>query len=181
MKIKHFSFILFSFVLLFFAVSANAQDAATIEATSIVKVGDVAPDFTTEMLDGSSFKLSQAKGKVILLNFWATWCSYCMMEFNEVPEKLLKRFAGKADFVFIPVSREETRETVQKKMAQLKENGISFPVGLDPNKKIYDLYAKSYIPRNYVIGKDGKVVYATVGFTPEEFEKMVDKLAELLN
>jgi len=172
--------IIYLLLISYLAVSAKAQDAAAIEATSIVKVGDVAPDFTTEMLDGSSFKLSQTKGKVVLLNFWATWCGPCMMEFNDIPEKLLKRFAGKADFVFIPISREESRETVQKKMTQLKENGISFPVGLDPKKKIYDLYAKSYIPRNYVIGRDGKVVYATVGFTQEEFAKLVDKIAELL-
>ena len=116
-----------------------------------------------------------------LLNFWATWCGPCMQEFNEIPEKILKRFEGKTDFVFIPISREETRETVQKKMAQLKENGIHFPVGLDPDKKIYSKYAQSYIPRNYIIDRDGKVVYTTIGFNPEDFKKMVDKIAELLS
>ena len=178
--------ILWMGIMLFCALlSIHAQNnAATapndMEAASIIKVGDKAPDFTVKMIDGSSFKLSDAKGKVVLLNFWATWCGPCMAEFNEIPEKLIKRFEGKTDFVFIPVSRAEKPETVSAKMVQLKENGIDFPVAIDPEKKVYDLYAKSYIPRNYLIGRDGKVVHATVGFNQAEFEALVEKIAELI-
>jgi len=153
----------------------NPQDTA-----SIVQVGEMAPDFRVEMLDGSSFKLSDAKGKIVLLNFWTTWCGPCMQEFNEIPEKIVKRFEGKADFVFIPVSREEARETVQEKMIQLKESGIDFPVALDPDRKVYDLYAKIFIPRNYLIGRDGKVIQATIGYNVTEFTDFVEKIAELL-
>ena len=177
--------LLMSLALAVSAISMYAQDNSAptqsdMEAASIVKVGDAAPDFTVVMLDGRSFKLSEAKGKVVLLNFWATWCGPCMQEFQEIPEKIIKRFAGEADFIFMPVSREEKQATVQQKMKQLKEHGIDFPVALDPARKVYDLYAKSFIPRNYLIGRDGKVVLATIGFNPAEFDTMIEKIAELL-
>ncbi|MDR2917043.1 MAG: TlpA family protein disulfide reductase [Tannerella sp.] len=166
-------------------VNVNAQDNALSSqdsqaAASIIKVGDIAPGFMVEMLDGNSMKLSDMKGKVVLLNFWATWCGPCMNEFKEIPEKIIKRFGENPDFIFIPVSRGETREAVQKKMDQLKENGIDFPVGLDSDKTIYSLYAKSYIPRNYLIDRDGKVVYTSIGYEEKEFAGMADKIADLL-
>ena len=184
MKTKRIISLLIGSAQFFLAMFMHAQDAtisqSEIEAASIVKVGDMAPDFTVKMLDGASFKLSEKKGKVVLLNFWATWCSSCMQEFNEIPEMIIKRFEGRADFVFIPVSREETFETVQKKMNQLKESGIDFPVALDPDRKVYDSYARSFIPRNYLIGRDGRVVLATTGFNRTEFEGLINKIVELL-
>jgi peroxiredoxin len=153
--------------------------SGSMEAASIVKAGDQAPDFSVEMLDGRTIKLSDMGGKVVLLNFWATWCGPCMKEFKEIPDKILKRFEGNAGFVFIPVSRGETRETVLEKMNQLKKSGIDFPVGLDPDKTIYNLYAQSYIPRNYLI-KDGKVVFTSVGYEEKTFSELVDMIEELL-
>lgn len=185
MKTKKIVIFLNGFMLLISAMCMNAQDNAAIspndyESASIVKTGDVAPDFTVKMLDGSSFRLSDKKGKVVLLNFWATWCGPCMQEFNEIPEKIIKRFEEKVDFVFLPVSREETLETVQKKMTQLRRVGIDFPVALDPDRKVYDSYAKSYIPRNYLIDREGKVVHTTIGFVMEDFEELINMITELL-
>ena len=175
-------------ILLFFVsftLNINAQDnddslRLELEKASIIKTGDTAPDFSVEMLDGRILKLSDMKGKVVLINFWATWCGPCMQEFQVIPEKLLKRFEGNSDFVFIPVSREETRETVSKKMIQLKESGIDFPVGLDPDKSVYSLYAESYIPRNYLINREGEVVYATIGYEEKEFAELVDTIEKML-
>ena len=65
-------------------------------------------------------------------------------------------------------------------MDQLKGAGIDFPVGLDPGKIVYDLYAKIYIPRNYLIDKDGKVVLTSIGFEEKEFAGLADTIEQLL-
>ena len=159
----------------------NSKESAqkAMEST-IIKIGDNAPDFTVEMLDGRLLKLSDMKGKVILINFWATWCGPCMQEFSVIPEKIIKRFKEKTDFVFLPISRGEDRKTVQDKMNQLRRNGIVFSAGLDLDKTIYNMYASMYIPRNFLIGKDGKVVYLSIGYSENEFAELIKKIEELL-
>ncbi len=151
-----------------------AQDAYA--ETTIAKEGSEAPDFTVNTLDGSSVTLSSLKGKVVLLNFWATWCPPCREELKRVQADIVDRFAGR-DFVFLPVSRGEESAVVGKFMA---DNGYTFAVGLDPEQAIYKLYASNYIPRNFLIDKEGKVVLASIGYEPEEFDSMICTIEKTL-
>lgn len=146
------------------------------EATTIAKAGTVAPDFTVTMFDGSTQTLSALKGKVVLVNFWATWCPPCREELKRVEADIIERFKD-APFVFIPISRGEERQTV----ADFREKmGYTFPMGLDPERKIYDLYASNFIPRNFLVDQNGQVVIASVGYEVEEFDALIAKIEELV-
>lgn len=157
-----------------------ATDQAKLEKEStLINTGDMAPDFVVQMLDGKKIRLSELRGKVVLINFWATWCPPCMQEFNVITPKIITPFKGK-DFVLLPISRGEETEVVKKKMLQLKEKGIDFPVGLDPQKSIYSLYATQFIPRNFLINKEGRVVYNSVGYEEKGLDELAGMIRDLL-
>lgn len=154
---------------------ASAQDDE-IAKTTLVKVGDVAPDFTVTMFDGEQLTLSKLKGKVVLVNFWATWCPPCREELKHVQKEIIDRFKGK-DFVFLPISRGEKKATVE---AFREKAGYTFPMGLDPKQSIFKLFASNYIPRNFLIGKDGKIVYLSVGYDEKEFNELISAIDKAL-
>ena len=149
-----------------------AREETEIEATTLVKVGEEAPNFTVEMFDGSTVSLAELRGKVVLLNFWATWCPPCREELTHVQEEIIDRFAERP-FVFLPVSRGESREAVADFR---EETGYEFPMGLDSTRSVYDRFASNYIPRNFLIDAKGKVVAATVGFDDLEFEELIQTI-----
>ena len=145
------------------------QEDRELAETTLVKAGDTAPDFTVEMVDGSTVTLSELRGKVGLLNFWATWCPPCREELTHVQTEIIDRFAGEP-FLFLPVSRGESRQAVE---TFRQKSGHDFPMGLDSTESIYRKYASNFIPRNFLIDADGKVVSATVGYEPDEFEELI--------
>lgn len=158
---------------------ANAQndEEAQIAATTRAKQGTLAPDFTVEMIDGSRITLADLRGKVVLVNFWATWCPPCREELKYVQADIIDRFKGK-DFVFIPISRGETRRAVEDFR---KRTGYEFPMGLDPDQSIFGKFASNYIPRNFLIDRKGRIVLATVGFEKAEFVQLVKTIETTIN
>ena len=157
-------------------LTAKAQDRPTPEQATLVKEGQKAPAFEVQMFDGSVVKLADLKGKVVLLNFWATWCPPCRAELARVEKDIIEKFKGQ-DFVFLPVSRGEKRETVA---AFREKMGYTFPMGLDSDGRVYAEYAQTYIPRNFLIDKSGRVVKASVGYDEAEFAELIKLIEETI-
>ena len=149
----------------------DAQDKGT-----LVKVGDMAPEFEVKMFDGKMVKIKELKGKVVLINFWATWCGPCRQELTRVQKEIVDRFDGK-DFVFLAISREDTYEQVKQFREQ---NGYAFPMGLDANREVFSKFATASIPRNFIVGKEGKILYSSIGYSTESFAELIQKLETFL-
>lgn len=147
-----------------------------IEETTLINEGDVAPDFTVTKLGGGEATLSSLRGKVVLINFWATWCPPCRQELAHLQEGVLDVFKGK-DLVVLPVSRGEKEEVVQEYITKM---GYTFPIYLDGDQSAYKKYASNYIPRSVVVGRDGKVVYVAVGYDETVAKEVNEAIAAAL-
>jgi len=115
-------------------------------------------DFTLKDLNGKSHTLSKYKGKVIFLNFWATWCPPCRAEMPAM-QKMYKSWNSKK-YVMLAVNIGQNKKTVKSFAA---ENGYTFPILLDSTSSIAKKYRVSGIPTTYIINKEGKIVTRIVG------------------
>ena len=158
---------------------AETQDTIVYEHQYLVKVGDMAPDFTLKYTDGTEFTLSQQRGKVVMLQFTASWCGICRGEMPHIESRIWQPHKGDADFVLVGVDREETREVVEEYTAKL---GTTYPMLLDENGDAFASYAlrKSGITRNVLIDRDGRIVKLTRRFVEEEFNDLVATIDSLL-
>ncbi len=169
--------LLFLSLLMFGACSPPATtDDPTPESTSLTRIGQDAPDFALPTLDGTSFRLTEQRGKVVLINFFATWCPPCRQEMPFLEEEVWRRF-GPEGLTMLSISREETVAEVDSFRVT---NGLSFPFAVDPDRGVYGLFADAFIPRNYVIGPEGGILFQSQGFERPEFDEMIEVLAAAL-
>ena len=156
------------FSLLSFAQDNNAD---------IVKVGDSMPAFTLHSTVNGTVNSEDLKGKVVLINIFATWCGPCQSELAEVQKTLWPKYKDNKDFVLLVIGREHTDVELQK---YNEKKGFTFPLYPDKNRAIYGAFAKNLIPRSYLVDKTGKVVYATKGYSDEEFAELMKRIEAAL-
>jgi peroxiredoxin len=160
------------------SLAREAQEArlAYVDAVSLTKPGAEAPSFRITGADGRDFEPNALRGKVLLINFFATWCVPCNLELPHL-EELWRQYGGRNDFAMLVIGREESDESLRVFM---KQHGYSFPVAADPEHLVYSLYAKELIPRTYVIARDGTISYATTGFKEEDIQRLKTELVSQL-
>ena len=154
-------------------------DTIVYEHDYLVKVGDLAPDFSLPMTDGTTFTLSEQRGKVVMLQFTASWCGVCRKEMPHIESEIWQRHKDNANFVLVGVDREETKEVVD---AYTQKVGTTYPMALDTAANAFGSYAlrKSGITRNVLIDRDGKIVKLTRLYNEEEFSGLVKAIDSLL-
>lgn len=146
----------------------------------LVAVGDTAPVFQLDVDNGSKFSIADARGKVVMIQFTASWCGICRKEMPHIENEIWKRFGSNPDFVLMGVDREETPEKVK----HLKEvTGVTYPIAYDVAGEAFRLYAypDAGITRNVLIDRDGRIVMLTRKFQQAEFDTLCAKIASLLN
>ena len=141
-------------------VSTPQTQAAVPESKTLVKVGDPVPDFTVKMFDGSTVDIASLKGKVVLINFWATWCPPCR---REIPDLIKVREQTGDDVVILGVSVDEPDVELGSFMAKM---GFNYPIYRDAGDIASGLNMTS-IPRNLVFTPGGKLAYDDSGMLSE--------------
>ena len=136
--------------------------------------GEAAPEFSFRDRSGKERSLYQLRGKVVLVNFWATWCPPCLDEMPSM-QQLQRRMANKP-FEMLALSVDNSWEPVNRFM---KDNGFTLPVYADFDKRISTLYGTLMWPETYIVDKKGKIAYKVVGpkdWTSSEVLKFLDVL-----
>ena len=142
-------------------------------ATSHVTVGDPAPDFSYHTLAGARGKFSDLKGKVVLVNLFATWCGPCRAELPHLEKEILARFESDK-FALICVGIGHGIDELETFRA---EQNLTLPMAEDPDKKIYNAFVESTgIPRNYVIDHTGRIIYQASGYAEARFARLLEVL-----
>ena len=169
------------------AEAAVANEPVIVEAGThepdslgyIVRVGDVTPEMELELTDGQKVKLSALRGKVVMLQFTASWCGVCRKEMPFIESDIWQKHKANPNFALYGIDRDEPVETV-KDFAE--KTGVTYPLALDPGADHFAKYAerKAGITRNVLIDKEGKIVMLTRLFNEEEFSSLCKKIDEML-
>jgi peroxiredoxin len=165
------------FLLCLTLLAAPATGFAAAErpaSPAVVKTGNPAPDLTLKDLQGKSVSLAGLRGKVVFLNFWATWCPPCREELPAMQR--LNEVFGKKDFVILAVNVDEDPGAVKKFLAK---QPLSFTVLLDPEASAQNLYGVYRFPETFLIDRQGNVVQRYLGardWSSVDFLKYVSSL-----
>ena len=145
----------------------------------IVKVGDKAPDITITYTDGTRKKLSDFRGKIVMLQFTASWCGVCRKEMPFIEKDIWLKYKNNPEFALFGIDFKESKETTEKFAKDIK---ITYPLLLDPEGKAFYTYAAqgAGVTRNIIIDKEGNIAFLTRLYDPKEFEEMVKVIDQLL-
>lgn len=143
------------------------------------KIGDIVPDFTLTLSNGKKVSSKEWRGKVVMLQFTASWCGICRKEIPFIQRDIWAKYRRNDDFLLFGVDRDEPVEKVKQYQ---KEMNISYPLAVDQDADVFGLFAdkRAGVTRNVVIDRKGKIVFMTRLFKENEFKEMVKIISLLL-
>ncbi|MFA5817486.1 MAG: TlpA disulfide reductase family protein [Bacteroidales bacterium] len=147
------------------------------DSTNLLKLGVDMPEFSLMTLDGKSISSDDLYGKVVLINFFATWCGPCNQELPLVEKDIWAKYKDNKDFVLVIIDRAEKAEIVKPFVEKKK---WTMPFYLDEKKEVYSKFATRFIPRNYLFDKESRLVLNSMGYKAEEFDVLKKEIENLL-
>ena len=142
-----------------------------------LSVGAPMPSFKLNSTVYGKVNSADLKGKVVLISMFATWCGPCQKELADVQSTLWPKYKDNKNFKMLVIGREHTDEDLQKYNERKK---FTFPLYPDPKREVFSLFAEKSIPRAYLFDKNGKLIYASMGYTAEEFQKLMETIEAAL-
>ena len=146
-----------------------AYSQAENDSTNLLKVGDDMPEFILTSIDGKTLSSDDLYGKVVLVNFYATWCAPCNLEMPFIEKDIWAKYRDNKDFELVIIDREEKAEKIRPFVEKKK---WAMPFYLDEKKEVYSQFATKFIPRNYLFDREGTLVLNTRGYSKEDFDML---------
>ncbi len=140
-----------------------------------VGIGEAAPDFTLESLDGPNLRLQERQGEVVLINFWASWCGPCRQELP-ILDRLHQRYQD-AGFSVFGVNVEGKRKPAEK---IAKKSKVTFPLLIDAGQKVSENYELEAMPTTVVVDRNGKIRYIHRGYKSGDEAKYIEVVKQLI-
>jgi cytochrome c biogenesis protein CcmG/thiol:disulfide interchange protein DsbE len=141
-----------------------------------VGIGEPAPDFELVAFDGKSYRLSDYRGSVVLINFWASWCESCKPEARDL-EEAYQYYLSRGDVLFLGVDYVDTEPEA---LEYLEEFGITYPNGPDLRTKISQAYRIRGVPETFIIDQQGNIAHVQIGpyLSLEDIMSSIDPLLD---
>jgi len=147
------------------------------EETTLLKKSDQVPAFEFERSPGKTQNILELKGKTVLITFFATWCGPCRKELPHIQSDIYSKYKDNPNFELIILGREHSWDEVN----QFKvENKFTMPFYPDLERKIYSKFATQFIPRNFLISPEGKVIFSSIGFEDKDFKTLRETIEKEL-
>jgi peroxiredoxin len=173
-------FLAIIFLLLTFAVQTQTPvKEIPADYGYIVKIGQQIPDFSMITTDGKTIHMDDLKGKVVMLQFTASWCSVCRKEMPHIESDIWKKYQKNPNFALYGIDLDEPKDIVEKFAKQIP---VTYPLALDPKGEIFYQFAEKNagVTRNVIVDKTGKIVFMTRLYKEDEFQEMKKVISGLL-
>jgi len=163
--------------LILFLLLLPFAGSAQQDSTTRTKIGDHVPVFTFETAKGKQASIADYKGKLILINLFATWCPPCNEELPLMQKLVWEKYKDNPNFALFIFGREEGWD----KLTPYKtKKGFTFPILPDLNRAIFSKFATQSIPRNILVDETGKIIYQSIGYSEKEFAELQELIRQKL-